>query len=171
MSRLSSLSSAAKAALFAQEADNTFITLVTFTGTGISPPVRIADNYTQRISETDTEVTYGVISRSNNYLFLPFNLTLPIEDSDQIPQCQIRINDVTRFLIPTIRNLTTTMTATIELVLKTSPNTVEVSFPNFLVGGIQYNADAIIATLTVASLVNEPFPAHTFTPSYFPGLF
>ena len=45
------------------------------------------------------------------------------------------------------------------------------SFPNFLVGGIQYNADSIIATLTVASLVNEPFPAHTFTPSYFPGLF
>jgi len=171
MSRLSSLTSAAISALLSQESSNTFITLITISGTGISPAIRLADNYTQRISETSQEITYGVESRSQDYLFLPFNLTLPIEDANQAPTCNLTINDVTRYLIPTIRNISAPPTATIELVLKSDPDTVEISFPSFLISGISYNADSVTATLTLGSLAQEPFPAHTFTPAYFPGLF
>jgi hypothetical protein len=171
MSRLSSLSAAAVSALLSQESNDTFITLLTITGTGISPAIRLADNYTQRISETSQEITYGVVSRSNNYLFLPFNLTLPIEDANQAPTCNLVINDVTRYLIATIRNISSPPSVTIELVLKSSPDTVEISLPSFLIGGISYNADSVSANLTLGSLAQEPFPAHTFTPAYFPGLF
>jgi hypothetical protein len=38
-------------------------------------------------------------------------------------------------------------------------------------GAVNYNKDQITAELVVQSLAAEPFPAHTFTPSYFPGLF
>lgn len=171
MSRLSSLTSTAISALLSQESSDTFITLITISGTGISPVIRLADNYTQRISETSEEITYGVESRSQDYLFLPFNLTLPIEDANQAPTCNLTINDVTRYLIPTIRNISAPPTATIELVLKSAPDTVEISFPSFLISGISYNADSVTATLTLGSLAQEPFPAHTFTPAYFPGLF
>jgi hypothetical protein len=171
MSRLSSLTSTAISALLSQESSDTFITLITISGTGISPAIRLADNYTQRISETSQEITYGVESRSQDYLFLPFNLTLPIEDANQAPTCNLTINDVTRYLIPTIRNISAPPTATIELVLKSDPDTVEISFPSFLISGINYNADSVTATLTLGSLAQEPFPAHTFTPAYFPGLF
>jgi hypothetical protein len=178
MSRLSSLSAAAVSALLSQESNDTFITLITISGTGISPAIRLADNYTQRINalETPQEITYGVVSNyedgsNKNYLFLPFNLTLPIEDANQAPTCNLTINDVTRYLIPTIRDISSPPTANIAFVLKSSPNTVEISFPSFLISGINYNADSVTAILTLGSLAQEPFPAHTFTPAYFPGLF
>jgi len=179
MSRLSSLTSTAISALLAQESSDTFITLITISGTGIATPIRIADNYTQRIAslETPQEITYGVVSNyedgstSRNYLFLPFNLTLPIEDANQAPTCNLTINDVTRYLIPTIRDISAPPTVNIALVLKSSPNTKEIDFPSFLIGGITYNADSVTATLTVGSFAQEPFPAHSFTPAYFPGLF
>jgi hypothetical protein len=59
----------------------------------------------------------------------------------------------------------------IELVLASSPDVVEVSFPGFLMSGISYNANQVTAELSVETLTLEPFPANTFTPSYFPGLF
>lgn len=171
MSRLASLSPAALAAMFSADADSNLIALLTITGAGIDEPVRLADGYTKRVSETADEVIYGVTSRSNDYLFLPFNLTLPTEESDAAPRCQITIQDVTRQLTPVIRTINNAPSVLIELVLSSSPDIVEASFPGFLMSSISYNANVITAELTVESLAIEPFPAHTFTPSYFPGLF
>lgn len=171
MSRLSSLSPAALRAMFSPDADDTLIALLTITGTGISPPIRIADGYTQRISENADEVIYGVQSRSQNYIFLPLEITLPTEEEQAAPRCNITINDVTRYLTPVIRQAINAPRVDIELVLASSPDTVEVSFPGFLMGGISYNANTVTAELTVENLTVEPFPAHTMTPSHFPGLF
>lgn len=169
MSRLPSLSPEALKAIYSPDSDDTLIVLLTFSGSGIST-TRIADNYTQRLSETASEVVYGVVSRSNNFLFLPFNFSLPTED-DAAPRCQITINDATQQLIPILRSINQAITVKIEIVLKSNPDSVEVDFGNFLMSGITYNADTITGELTVESLALEPFPAHSFTPSYFPGLF
>jgi hypothetical protein len=66
---------------------------------------------------------------------------------------------------------TTALNVSIELVLTRTPDVLEISFPGFLMSGITYNANSIVADLNVESLAIEPFPAHTFTPSYFPGLY
>lgn len=171
MSRLGSLSPAALKAMFSTDGNDTMAVLLTITGAGITTPIRLCDNYTQRISTTADEVVYGIPSRGNNYIFLPFQITLPTEETEAAPRCQIILNDVTRYLIPTIRQATTALTVVIELVMTSTPDTVEISFSNFLMSGITYNADTITADLNVESLAVEPFPAHTFTPSYFPGLF
>lgn len=176
MSRLGSLSSNAIAALFAQESSNTLITLLTISGGGISTPIRIADNYLTRLSETDIEVIYGVQtnlggSTTYNYVFLPFSISLPTEDQASAPRCTVTLNDVTRYLIPSIRSLTSAPNVQIDIILSSAPNVVEVSFGSFILGNINYNADTITADLTVESLAVEPFPQHTFNPSYFPGLF
>lgn len=169
MSRLSSMSPEALKAIFSPDSDDTLVVLLTFSGSGIET-TRIADNYTQRLSETASDIVYGLKSRGNNFWFLPFNFTLPTED-DAAPRCRITINDATRQLIPLIRSINQSITVKIEIVLKSDPDTVEVDFGNFLMGNITYNADTIIGELTVESLALEPFPAHSFTPSYFPGLF
>ena len=65
MSRLTGLSQAAKQAMFAAETSEQLITLVTIEykdSTGTTQYFRLADSYTQRISETDSDITYGVIS-------------------------------------------------------------------------------------------------------------
>lgn len=171
MSRLANLSPAALRAMFSPDADDTLITLLTITGTGIASPIRLADGYTKRISETADEVVYGVTSRSNDYIFLPLQISLPTEEQSSAPRCKITINDVTRYLIPIVRQINTAPNVLIELVLSSSPDTVEASFPGFKMGAISYSADSITAELTVESLALEPFPQHTFTPAYFPGLF
>lgn len=172
MSRLGSLSPAALQAMFSPDASDTLAVLLTISGAGMTT-VRVADNYTQRIAglTTDDEVVYGIPSRGNNYIFIPFSISLPTEETEAAPRCQISINDVTRYLIPTIRTATTALNVTIELVLTETPDVVEASFGGFLMSGISYNANTITADLNVESLAIEPFPAHTFTPSYFPGLF
>ena len=103
MSRLSSFSPAALKAMFSPDGDDTLAVLLTITGEGITTPIRLADNYTQRLSSTDDDVVYGIQSRGNNYVFLPFQITLPSEEADAAPRCQITLNDVTRYLTPTIR--------------------------------------------------------------------
>jgi len=171
MSRLNSLSADAIKAMFSQESDDSLIVLLTISSSEISPSLRLADNYTERLSETDSEVLYGVISNSNEYMFLPFNLTLPTEEESSVPRCQLIINDVTRYLTPVIRSITTPPNVQIDLVLKSNPDVVEITFGGFILTNISYNANQITADLTVESLAIEPFPSHTFTPSYFPGLF
>lgn len=170
MSRLDSLSPACLRAMLAPETDEDIITLLTFTGGGITTPVRIADSYTGRLSETADDVVYGLTSRGNQYIFLPFELTLP-NDDDSDPGCQLTMHDVTRSLMPTLRTLTGPPSVTIELVLASSPGTVEASFTGFQLGAVSYTDSTITGQLVVASLAHEPFPCHTFTPSYFPGLF
>jgi hypothetical protein len=157
--------------MFSQDSDDTLVTLITFTEAGISTPVRLADNFTGRLSETADEVVYGVTSRGNNYLFLPFSITLPTEEVAAAPRCTITINDVTRYLTPIIRSISGAPDVLIELVLKSTPDVVEASFPGFQMGAISYNANTISGELQIKSLAAEPFPANTFTPSYFPGLF
>ena len=171
MSRLATLSPAALRAMFSPDADDTLITLLTFSGTGIVTPIRLADGYTQRISETADEVVYGVRSRAQDYIFLPLQITLPTEEQAAAPRCQISIADVTRQLIPVIRQISAPPSVLLELVLASTPATVEASFSGLKLGAITYNADTITGELTVESLAAEPFPQHAFTPSYFPGLF
>lgn len=171
MSRLASLSTAAIQAMLAPETGVSLITLLTLTGGGLSETLYLADSYTQRLSSTTDDVIYGVESRGRDYVFIPMQLTLPTEDPDGAPRFNIVFNDVTKLLIPHFRTLQSSLKVKLELVLSSTPDTVEAEFPDFSLSGFTYNADTISAELTVESLANEPFPAHTMTPSYFPGLF
>ena len=75
MSRLSSLSAAAVKAMFSSETEESIIMLLTVYDPATNLPViRLADNYTKRISETADEVLYGVTSRTNDFVFLPMQV-------------------------------------------------------------------------------------------------
>lgn len=173
MSRLSTLSAAAIKAMLSPDADDSLAVLLTFTGTGISTPIRIADCFTQRLTglTTNDEAVHGIVSRSNNFVYVPFQLTLPDEQVASAPRCQLTVTDVTRYLIPILRTIQSPPSVLIELVMTATPGTVEIAFNGFQMGAITYNANQITAELVVQSLAAEPFPQHLFTPSYYPGLF
>jgi hypothetical protein len=173
MSRLSTMSPAALKAMFSPESSDTLIMLLTIYGETEDPntAIRIADGYTQRISETARDITYGVVSRSKQFTFIPITITLPSEDDSASPRCSITINDVTKVLVPVIRTITNPPKVLMELVLSSSPDVVEASFPGFYITNFTYNADTVQADLGMINFASEPFPAYTFTPAYFPGLF
>jgi hypothetical protein len=171
MSRLDTLSAAALRAMFSLEADEPFIVLLTITGEGIDEPVRLADNYTHRLSETPENVTYGLVSRGEEYLFLPFSITLPDDKNGTEARCNVTLNDVTGDLMPVLRSINGAPTVDMEVVLGSDLDTVEISAPGLFLGGIGYDAGTITGELVYQSPSAEPFPAGTFTPTYFPGMF
>lgn len=171
MSRLDTMSPAARRTLFSPNADDSLVTLLTVTGPGLSETIRLADNFDQRLSETDEDIVYGIVSRGEQYMFLPMEIVLPSDEEAAAPRASIVLHDVTQILIPKIRSLTEALEVTLELVLKSSPDVVEASFPGFFMGQVPYNANTITIQLDVESLAAEPFPCHTMTPAHFPGLF
>lgn len=173
MSRLSSLSASAVKAMFSSETEESIIMLLTIYDPATNQPIiRLADNYTKRISETADEVLYGVTSNSNDFVFLPMQITLPTEQDTGAPSCSIVLNYVTPEAIALVRTqLTKPTKILIEIILSGSPNTVEASFPGFYINSATYNSESITLDLSMISYAVEPFPAFNFTPSYFPGLF
>lgn len=175
MSRLVTLSAQAIKAMFSSETDEQVITLVTIQNpANPNTPMRLADGYTGRLTNltTDDEVVYGVTSRSNDYIFLPLEISLPSEEQTGVGRCSININYVTKEAIQLIRTqLTSPTQVNLELVLASAPNVVEASFPSFFVTAATYNAQNISLQLDMIDFSREPFPCYNFTPNYFPGLF
>lgn len=160
-------------AVFSPDSDDDLIILLTIYNPDDESEVifRLADGYTKRISETADEVMYGVTSNGNDYTFLPMQISLPSEDEAQAPRCSIVMYDVTRYLTPVIRTITAPPRIKLELVLSKSPDVVEVSFSDFYINNFNYNADSVTADLAMIDYEREPFPMHSFTPRYFPGMF
>lgn len=173
MSRLTTMSPDAIRAVFSPDADSDLIFLLTIYDPANPANVvaRLADGFTQRISETDDEVVYGVVSNGYEFTFLPIEVSLPTEEEAQAPKCSITIHDVTRYIVPIIRTISGPPKIKMELVLSKTPNNVEVSFDGFYINSFTYNADSVSASLSMIDLEREPFPMHSFTPRYFPGLF
>lgn len=176
MSRLNRLSAGAIRAMFASETDAQLIMLLTIFDpdtTGGAYNLYLADGFTGRLaSTTDEEVVYGVTSNSQDYTFIPMEITLPPEQDTGVGQCSITINYVTQEAITLVRtHLTKPALANIKLILASAPNTVEAEFPNFYITSANYSSDSIKLELNMINYNLEPFPAYSFTPRYFPGLF
>lgn len=181
MSRLTSMSAAAIKAVFSPDSDDDLITLLTVYNPLYNPLnpspnepeilARLADGFTKRILETDDEVLYGVTSNNLDYTFIPMQISLPSEDEAQAPRCSIVLNDVTQYLTPIIRNITAPPRIKLELVLSKTPNVIEVSFSEFYINNFSYNSQSVTADLAMIDYEREPFPMHSFTPRYFPGMF
>lgn len=188
MSRLTSMSPQALKAVFSPEMSEDLITLLTisdFDNTGTV--LRLADGYTQRLTGTDsygneltndTQIIYGVESRGQKYIFLPMTITLPSEEESGVPRCSISMMDVTQYLIPVIRGtILRPPKLKMELILSSDPNCAnnggvpEITFSQFYINSITYNADSVQCDISMISYQSEPFPCFSFTPKYFPGLF
>lgn len=167
------MSPSALKAVFSPDSDDDLIILLTIYNPSNETEViaRIADGYTKRISETESDIMYGITSNGNDYMFLPMEISLPSEDEAQAPKCSIVMYDVTRYLTPIIRTITSPPRVKMELVLSKTPDVVEVSFSDFYISNFNYNADSVSAELSMIDYEREPFPMHSFTPQYFPGMF
>lgn len=188
MSRLTSMSPEALRAVFSPEMDADLITLITISDYDDSGTViRISDGYTQRLTGTDpfgnpltddTQVIYGVECRGEKFIFLPVSITLPSEEEASTPRCSLTITDVTQYLIPVIRGtILRPPKLKMELVLSNDPDlnspsyVPEISFSQFYINSITYNADTVQCDISMISYQSEPFPCFSFTPKYFPGIF
>lgn len=153
------ISTAAKQALFGPQTSEVFLPLMTIAHAMLSPSLRFVSNIT------------SVTSRGNVYSAWPFEIALPGEFDDQLPVVQIRIDNVDRQIMEGIRALTSAPTITLEIVLASTPDTVEAGPFGFTLKAADYDALYIAGTLAFEDTLNEPWPRFIFTPTVAPGLF
>lgn len=152
------LSSNALASIHAQETGEVWLVLLTIENTGLATPIRVVNN------------NENITSRGNVYQAFPFEIVLPGEDPDGISKAVLRFDNVDRTAIQAIRGLPSAPTVTIEVILASAPDTVEISFGGMSLRNVRYDATVVEGELHFESLYNEPI-TFTMTPSRFPGLF
>lgn len=163
------LSSGFLAGLYAQESGEVPVCLLTVTHDELDEPIRLSSDPTTRIS--DDPLIYATYSRSDEYLYLPFEFTLPDDKSDSPPRVQLSLDNTERSLVAVLRSFSSPASITVELVLASDADHVEVELPALQLSDVSIEEGRISATLVADPLINEPHPAGQFTPGAFPGLF
>lgn len=153
------LSPAAVQAITAQETGEVFLLLLTIDHPDLAQPIRVVRN------------GEDVTSRGNTYSACAFDVALPDERSDRPPRVQLVLDNVDRAITQALRPLTSPPTVTLEVVLASSPDTVEAGPYEFTVRNVVYDAHVVTAELAYEDVLNLRFPADRFTPNLFPGLF
>jgi hypothetical protein len=152
------LSSTAIASQNAQETGEVWLVLLTISHADLATPIRVVNN------------NEDIVSRGLTFQAFPFEIVLPNEDPDQPPKAYLRIDNVDRSVIAAVRGISSTPSVTIEVILASAPNNVEIGYSGFSLRNVTFDVAQIEAELLFESIFGEPITA-SMTPSRFPGMF
>lgn len=146
-------------AVLAPNTGEVFLFLLTFTHESLPEPIRL-------VNDIDP-----IISRGNDFIAFPLEITLPMDDGENLPTLQISCQNASLELIDEIRSLQSPMSMKIELILASTPDYVEYEIDEMRVASVEYTKDSLTLTCTVDDLMNTSFPKERYLPSNFAGLF
>lgn len=153
-------------AMTAGQSGTPTLVLLTITHPDLETPLRIVNN------------TENVTSGGNTFTGMGFEIALPDNSEGAAPRARLRIDNTSQWLTPTIRGLSGQFQVTIEIAIPSniaaSPpeyNNVEVSFLPMDLVDVQWDAATVEGSLTYENIANNKFPAGSFTPYDFPGMF
>lgn len=153
------LSLTARQALAAAESSEVWLCLVEIEHESLTAPIRLVAN------------TQDVVHGGDTYTAYPFRLALPEERDDQLTQVRFEIDNINRLLMVAVRSITTPAAFRLKVVLASDPEVVEAGPFEFTLRDVQYDAFVISGVLMYEDVMNEPWPADTFTPASFPAIF
>lgn len=153
-----SLSTAAKQAIFAQQTNETFLMLLTISHTDIT---------TIRAVNNQEDIT----SNGDLYQAFPFRFTLPSEDEDILPQVTLQIDNVSKLLVAGVRSVASKLNVQLDVILADTPDTIEMGPLSFKMIQVNYDADLLTGTCNFHDILNQPYPAGSYVPPDYPGLF
>jgi hypothetical protein len=153
------LSPVAAEAILARETGEVFLVCLTVSGDGLDT-LRAVNN------------TESVVRAGGTYHPYPFEAVLP-EDSDAAsPQVQLRIDNCDRQVTRALREYSGVPQCTLEVILASDPDTVEVGPFEFSILAVEYDAMVISVNLGYEEdFLNQAVPAQSYTPTSSPGLF
>ncbi len=155
---------------YAQESEQVFIVLLTITSDELAEPIYISSDPYERLESLGVDV-YGCTSNGNDFIFLPFEISLPRDDKTGTVSAKISIENVDRRIIETVRTITKPVNLKIQGVLSGDVDFIELEYDNFRLSNVNYDVMTVDGDITFDYWGLEPFPSGRFTPSGFPGLF
>lgn len=145
-------------AALASSSDVAWLCLLTITAQDL-PPLYVVNN------------SEPVVSRGITFAPYHFEVTLPTDDSDRLPQVSLVISNVDRAIVEFIRGQQVAPGIAIELVTSAYPDVVEKSLTFLKLTSVTYDAMTVQGSLDVDNFLTQKFPAEAYVPPLFPGLF
>lgn len=144
--------------LFAQEGTDVFLLCLTLEHDDLPNPIRLVKN------------TEDLVRNAGTFAKCYFDVRLAEDAADSPPQVQIVIDNIDKAIGIALQTLQGKVQITLDVVLASQPNTVEISQGFFLLNST-FNARAITGTLGYEEeVLNQSFPQYTYTPNNTPGL-
>lgn len=112
-----------------------------------------------------------IVSRGNQFEPFPFSVTLPTDDSQSMPQVTLVLSNVDNAIIEFVRGQVIAPNIAIEIVTSAYPDTVEKSLTFLKLVSVTYDAMVVQGRLDVDDFLAQKFPAESYVPPQFPGLF
>lgn len=146
------------AQLFAQESNEVLLTLVTLSHPNFGE-IHLVNN------------TVDITSRGQVYTAFPMSVRYPVDDGESARDFQLEMDNVSLAVISQLRGVTDFINVTIELILASMPDTVQVSQSELQILTLQYNKSRITAKVVLDNFLNTAMTSEKYGPTNFPGLF
>ena len=156
---MNTLSPELLAQIYKQESEDPFLTLLTLDHTTFPSPIRFVNN------------SESIISRGETYLPFPMTITLPKDDGESTREFAIEFDNVGLDLIDELRTVTDYIDVTLEMVLASIPDAVQISFQELKIQSVSYTKTRVSARLFLDNFLNTQISSERYTPSNFPGIF
>ncbi len=156
------ISAAALREYLAQETDQVVLMCLTFNHESFAAPYRLVTN------------TEPLMRALGEFTPFAFQINMPAEQEDQVPQVQLTIDNVDNSILKAIRNLPVgeRVEVVMEVVVASAPDDPEVGPISFKILTIDFDESQITGTLGLDDdFLNTVFPAGSYTPVNSPGVF
>jgi hypothetical protein len=138
--------------------DEDFVVLATISHPNLGEPIRVCSD------------TVDLVSNGNTFIGFPFEFTLP-SDNDGPPKGKLRIQNVDRRIGEVVLTLDTAVDLQLDVVLRSEPDTLQVSYKTLKMRNITGDALAIEGEISVRDYTALPWPKTRSTKGLLPGLF
>lgn len=152
------LSSTATASINAQETSEIWLALITLSHPDVETPLRFVNN---------NEI---IMSGGEIFLPFPFELIFPDQTDESPGEARIVIDNIDRSIVNFIRSIFGPPKVTIQVVLASSPGTIEAEFADMSLRNVTYDKKTVSGVLKFDDIVIEPVTVE-MTPQRFPGQF
>jgi len=152
------LSERVRRAAYGQDTDEVFIPLLTIDHPDLATPIRVSGDI------VDT------FSNGNTFTAFPFDLPEPPDVTDEIASTTLTIDNVDQQIMLAIRGLTSRPTASLEVVLASDPNFVEIGPIDMEIVQAEADAFQVRAELRYDDPLDDQYPANSFNPNDTPNV-
>lgn len=154
------ISQAAMQAILAQQTAEVFVPCLKIDHADFANPIRLAMN-TEKLARSD-----------GDYMPYAFQINLPDQRDDTLPQVTLTVDNTDLEVNDAIRTIQGPPTITMDVVMASSPNTVEVGPFVYNLQSVQADANTIQGVLGFEEgVLSQQVPAQIYTPTNSPGLF
>ena len=113
----------------------------------------------------------NLTSRGDTYLSFPFSLSLPMDTGDTQNEIRLVIDNVDQTMVEAIRGLPEPPQVKVEMVISSTPDTVEKTIDFLRLTSVEYDALSITGKLRPDNILARKFPQSTYDSLQFPNLY